>query len=467
MIGSALRTSLAARLVAFFAALSFVTFGAAAVWIDRVLTEEFVKRDTLELEGKAELALRLLDEFGLQRLQGTERHRLDDLVAGHPRLHVSFVGANGPVLQIGAPASTAELLTYANNAARGGGPMARLSAETPDRAWRYLVIAAPSVGPLQATKVVVASNAAEFAAMHAAIRRTLALAIAAAFLMFCAGGYAIARRGLRPVEAMAVTATAVSAERLGVRLATAAVPTELMPLATSFNAMLERLEDSFAKLAAFSADLAHELRTPLGNLILQNSVALERARAPREYQDVLESNLEELRRLARMTEQMLFLARSEHGLQAMQRQVLDLAAEVRSVAEFYEVVAEDRGMRIEVAGAAQASGDRDLLRQAIGNLLANAVRYGASGSTIRIGVAERSDTRRVVEVINEGPGIPAEHQGRVFERFYRADPARADSARGAGLGLAIVASIAKLHGGAAVVESRPQGPTTFRLILPA
>lgn len=464
MIASVFTRSLTARLAVLFGLVSAAAMALAALLIDRALTAEFVRRDLTELRGKAALALHLVDEFGAARLAGAERHRLEDLVAGHPRLRVAiFTEAVGPTLVGNGDASedarrvAMDALQVRSRAAEGV-----VVNETPDGAWRYVV--AWNDGDPRAVALAEVATA-ELHAMHAAIRRTLALAAGLALALAVAGGLLVARRGLAPLERISDAARAVSAQRLSTRLPTSNLPYEVVPLAESFNAMLARLEDAFTRMADFSADLAHELRTPVQNLILQNSVAQQQLRAPHEYQELLESNLEELRRLARMTEQMLFIARAEHDRHALRREALDLGDEARSVVEFYALQADERGMRIEVEGRAPGRWDRDLVRRAIGNLLSNAIRYGAESSTIQVRVLGHAGAGQV-DVQNEGPGITLEHQPRVFDRFFRTDAARSASERGAGLGLAIVATIARLHGGSVSLVSSPAGPTRFTLLLP-
>jgi two-component system heavy metal sensor histidine kinase CusS len=259
----------------------------------------------------------------------------------------------------------------------------------------------------------------------------------------------------------------IQADRLHVRFDPASVPSELQGLVISFNHMIGRLEDSFTRLSHFSADIAHELRTPLTNLITQTQVGLGKARASEEYRELLYSNLEEQERLAKMVNDMLWLAKSDHGLLKPLQTPLDLAREVHALFDFFEALAEEKRISLTLEGQAPTIlGDRAMLRQAISNLLSNAIRYTPSGQTVLVRLVRLSDRRVSLSVLNPGPEIPSEHLPNIFDRFYRADPSRTRQSEGAGLGLAIVRSIVEVHGGQAEAASSPTR-TTFTLYFPA
>ena len=272
---------------------------------------------------------------------------------------------------------------------------------------------------------------------------------------------AVTRRGLRPLVEMTAAAERIHAAQLHERLAAADWPAELRALAAAFDAMLARLDESFTRLSQFSADLAHELRTPLFNLRGEAEIALTQARTPEAYRDVLSSSLEELDRLSRMIESLLFLARAERPQTRIARQPLDARAEAEAVRDFHEAAAEEQSVRLVVEGAARAEAEPMLLRRALTNLVSNALAHTPPGGTVTVRVAEENGA--TVFVVNDtGPGIAPEHLPRIFARFYRADPARAGG--GAGLGLAIAKSIAELHGGTLAAASGPGA--TFILTLP-
>jgi two-component system heavy metal sensor histidine kinase CusS len=247
-----------------------------------------------------------------------------------------------------------------------------------------------------------------------------------------------------------------------------AVPVELAELAESLNDMLARLEESFKRLSDFSSDLAHELRTPVSNLMTQTQVALSKTRSSTEYREVLESNCEEFERLSRMISDMLFLAKSENGLIVPGQESFDLADEVTALFDFYGALAEENGVTLRLEGSGLVTGDRLMLRRAIGNLLSNALRYTPLGAHCRDGQRRtRQCGRRTIHlaVENTGEPIPPEHLSRLFDRFYRVDASRRHSGDGAGLGLAITRSILRSHGGD--IEGRTgKGSNIFEMWIP-
>jgi two-component system heavy metal sensor histidine kinase CusS len=280
-------------------------------------------------------------------------------------------------------------------------------------------------------------------------------------------GYRVARRGLRPLADVNATAARITAANLGERLESARLPTELAELAVTFNAMLARLEASFARITQFSADIAHELRTPLQVLRGEAEVALAQGRSPEEYKQVLESGLEECARLAKLIDSLLFLARADNPEMQIAREPLDLATELSGAAEFYEPMAVEAGVTLihEPNPGITARLDRTLLQRALGNLIANAIAHTPSGGRVTLSAARRGD-RVEIEVNDTGCGIAAEHLAHLFDRFYRADPARTNAAGHVGLGLALVQSIAVLHGGSATIASQPGSGTQVRLTFP-
>ncbi len=251
---------------------------------------------------------------------------------------------------------------------------------------------------------------------------------------------------------IARAAERVTADRLGQPLRADDAPAEVRGLVVAINRMLERLRESFRSLDDFSADLAHELRTPLNNLMLMTQVTLSRPRSADEYREALHSNLAELERLQRMVSDMLFLARTDKGMIETKFEPVDLAQEATSVAEFFEAAADEKGQRIEVDGGAQAVCDRSMARRAITNLLSNAVRYAPAGALIRVRAGTDGQRAQLV-VENPAVMLSREQLQRMFVRFARgADRAEA-AADGAGLGLSIVESIMRLHGGSVTADT--------------
>ena len=256
----------------------------------------------------------------------------------------------------------------------------------------------------------------------------------------------------------------VTAQQLSHRLPVDSVPFELAELAQSLNDMLARLEEAFIRLSDFSSDIAHELRTPVSNLMTQTQVALSRARSADEYRNILESNAEEFERMARMISDMLLLAKAENGLVVPNRETLDLATEVRALFDFYDALADEKGLQLRLEGRAEVSADRLMLRRALGNLLSNAVRHASANTLLRVLVGDDADTVSIA-IENSGEAIAPENLGRVFDRFYRVDPSRQRSSEGTGLGLAITRSIVLAHGGTIIAKSAG-AVTTFTIRLP-
>jgi two-component system heavy metal sensor histidine kinase CusS len=298
-------------------------------------------------------------------------------------------------------------------------------------------------------------------------RKHLWVVLSIALVACAAAGYWIARRGLRPLQDVTATASLIRPNNLGERITDDHLPSELHELAATFNAMLDRLEQSFARQSRFSADVAHELRTPVDNLRGGVEVALSRPRSPEEYRDVLGSTLEECARLARLIDSLLFLARAENPRTQVDREPLDLGIELAAVSEFYDAAAAEAGVRLHVAasGPTPASVNRPLFQRAIGNLIANALDHVPAGGAITL-LATSDDTSTVVEVSDTGGGIAPEHLPHVFDRFYRADAVRESAGNHLGLGLALVRSIAELHDGTVAIASEVGRGTRVMLTLP-
>ncbi|WP_341958857.1 heavy metal sensor histidine kinase [Pseudomonas sp. RC10] len=294
-------------------------------------------------------------------------------------------------------------------------------------------------------------------------RDRILISIALAFAVTAGLGYLLLRRGLRPLRNMAAHATAITPARLDSRMDSRDTPVELQQLSDAYNGMLDRLADGYQRLTQFSADLAHEIRTPVGSLMGHCQVALRQPRSADEYQMLLASNLEELERISRMVESILFLARADDAQAALNRHPLSLADEVQRVTGYFEGLAEERQMTFNVSGDGQLDADPLLLRRALSNLVANAIRYADESSEIEIRVIDHGDERRI-EVENQGPVLSESALGKLFDRFYRADASRHQSSDSNGLGLAIVAAIMQLHGGDVAVNQPTPGRICFALI---
>lgn len=269
-------------------------------------------------------------------------------------------------------------------------------------------------------------------------------------------GWWIARRGLAPVGRLSEHARYLGSGDMARRLPAEALPRELEGLVLTLNGALDRLQQSYIQLSTFNSDVAHELRTPLTNLIGETQVALARPRSAADFQTVLQSNLEELERLRDIVNDMLFLARADQGDLADNLVETSLADECRKTAEFMEVLFEEAGSELRIAGDARVCVERSLFGRAIANLLDNAVRHGQAGGTVLLTIAERAEDVSVT-VFNPSAPIDPEKLPHIFDRFFRVDAARTNSSESHGLGLAIVRAIAKMHGGTVFARNGERG----------
>lgn len=279
--------------------------------------------------------------------------------------------------------------------------------------------------------------------------------------------WVLTRQGLRPLHQITAAMKRVGASGLGERLGHNAWPRELAATAGEFDLMLERLRDAFHRLSQFSADAAHELRTPLNGLMISTSLTLSHERESEEYRQALASNLEEFERLKRMVDSLLFIARADNAEAMLTKSNVDIAALCAEVLDFFSAMAEEQGVSTHVDGGGMIHGDATLLRQAISNVVSNALRNTPAGGTVHITIQESHEACRI-DVADTGVGIAPEHLPKLFDRFYRVDAARTPTSQdnGAGLGLALVKTVVQLHGGTVAVSSTVGAGTTITLSIP-
>ncbi|WP_460108830.1 heavy metal sensor histidine kinase [Pseudomonas sp. S3_H04] len=283
-------------------------------------------------------------------------------------------------------------------------------------------------------------------------------------LMASALGYWVARIGLKPLIKLSHEAQRLAPPLRAGRLRLSPLPPELEQFVDSFNSTLERVEQAYSRLESFNADVAHELRSPLTNLIGQTQVALTRGRSAEHYFEVLQSNLEELERLRSIINDMLFLASADQGNKATKLTSTSLADEVATTLEYLDFILEDAQVEVQVSGDALVQIEVAHLRRALINLLSNAVQHTGAGQVIEVRI-EVEEHQVSIGVANPGSPIASEHLPRLFERFYRVDASRSNSGNNHGLGLAIVKAIALMHGGDVFVRS-DRGMNTFGIYLP-
>lgn len=458
--------SITFRLTLFFSTVSAAVLLAAGYLVGASMDAHLEEQDRLVLDGKLKMVRHALAAAHTSADLDEIPQLLDDALVGHPGLSIAVFGPDRRLLFASSDALfPGGALEGRARAAPSGAPQTTVWEKDGHR-FRELVAAVPTgLAAMPPSTVAIAVNIDHERDFMAAFRQKLSFAILSGVVLMGLLGWVAARRGLTPVRHMARVARRISASRLDERLTVAAVPPELEELATAFNDMLARLEQSFRRLSDFSSDLAHELRTPITNLRMETEVVLSRVRTAESYREVLYSNLEEYERLARMIADMLFLAKADHGLIVPQRETVDLASEVRELFAFYEALAEERGVRLLLAGAGSVEGDRLMIRRALGNLLANAIQYTARGSEVGVRIETLPDGQTRLCVENPGKDIAPEHLPRLFDRFYRADPSRHKASEGAGLGLAIVKSIMDAHR-ATIGASSTGGTTRFEIRFP-
>jgi two-component system, OmpR family, heavy metal sensor histidine kinase CusS len=433
----------------------FVTF---TLRIEASIEDHFAEQDLGELRAVADsLSTALGAPAAVDGAQALE-HRLSHAVAGHHGVYFSVRDAQGRPLYGTAPDALFDLARQTPTVTRLDTAALRVWS-VQDHTYRGAVL---RLG--DATVLVAAAmdfHLRYLDQLRAALWwGTLAASAAAVLAAWLAVTW-----GHAPLRRISGTVRGITPEQLHVRLDPAAVPGELAHLVASFNSMLDQLQQSFQRLSHFSADIAHELRTPVTNLTTQAQVALSKPRPIEAYQEVLYSSLEELERMGKMISDMLFLAQSDHRLAAPEMTSVDLAAETRALFDYFDAWAEHLGVRLVLEGEAPAvRGDRLMLRRALSNLIANALHHTprSQAVTVRLRPVEHWAE---VRVENPGAEIPAPHLPRLFDRFYRIDAARQRNGVGAGLGLAIVKSIVEAHGGSVSVSSAA-GLTCFSVRLP-
>jgi two-component system heavy metal sensor histidine kinase CusS len=424
--------------------------------IHQLVMHHFETQDRTQLEGKIQLLENLLEQnpANSQELN----IYLKDALVGHHDLIVQIERPTGQIIFSSAPA-----LIKAQTLIK--------SKHTPWLEWKiqnktYRGLAYKKSfnrnSSIPTAQIIVGIDTSEHLHFLNDFRRQLLYIgiVGTICLMFL--GWFAAWRGLRPVQKMAKVAEGISAQHLSERLEVENTPTELRSLAIAFNDMLDRLESAVEKLSDFSSDLAHEIRTPINNLMTQTQVCLSRSRDINTYQEVLFSNLEEFERLARMISDMLFLAKAEHGLHLPNLKQVDLVKEVSALFDFYDAIAAEKSISLEQKGYGVVNGDPSMLRRSLSNLLSNAIKYGKTESVVRIKTQQNFDTTTFI-IENESSPLSSEQLNRLFDRFYRTDVSRQRVEEGTGLGLAITKSILDVHG-ASIQATYNEGHISFKII---
>ena len=450
------RFSLVTRLTILYALISAFVLSGLGIMVARATYSHFVDLDLAYLQGKASLV-----QSGLT--QAIDPQAVDALLAQQMDSHEG--------LYIALAADNKEMTDRISTQKIDFSPLRRAQlsdAETFD--WNNTENLGQSLRGIKiplddGRQLLLALDTHHHAHFMSQLNVTLAIYLFIATLLSGLLGWWAARRGLAPLRVMHDRARKIDARQLSVRMPTGESSIELAELAQGLNLMLERLERDFERLSEFSSDLAHELRTPITNLLTQTQVTLTRERDAQAYRDILASNAEEFQRLARMVSDMLYLAKTEHGLELPDRESIVLEREVRALFDFYEAVAEESAIGLSLTGEAVMMGDRLMVQRAIGNLLSNALRHARQSSVVSVTITNHAESVEV-RVENEGTPISEEDMPRLFDRFFRTQKSRPHPAHsGTGLGLSITKSLMTAHGGTIRVASDKKN-TSFTLVFP-
>jgi two-component system heavy metal sensor histidine kinase CusS len=449
--------TLAFRLTAGYAlaGLFLVFFATASLYL--VLVRELEKSTNLFLADKVHVLRTMLRERPEDWDALREEVELESAARRYEQFYILLLDErNTPLLMTPGMADQLDLAQLASQTQSSPEHTIRMKGRG-GQAFRVTSAPAPVGSPATQTDTLrIAVDVSQKEKLLARYRFWFWVILLATFAIFPLVGYQVARHGIRPVEEMATTARHISSTNLRERILPEGYPSELASLARTFNQMLDRLEESFERISRFSADIAHDLRTPVNNIRGEAEVALARARSANEYRDVLGSCLEEAVRLSDLIGDLLFLARAESPLMHLRRERLDVGELLCGVREYYEASAADGGVSLTTTVVGEpviAELDRTLLQRAVGNLVSNALAHTPTGGSV---VLETSPDAAMIHIAvsDTGAGIPPEALPRVFDRFFRVDTSRSQASGGTGLGLAIVQSIMQLHGGSVEISSQ-------------
>lgn len=435
------RLSLTTRMSLMFMLAVTAVLTVAGVSFNHLSQHHFKMLDQEALNEKLHSTQRILGELKSTDQFGELKPELQALLGAHRNLTAVILDDDGRLLfaDPGPVNVPEEFLTTTNNNF--------WEWQNQEQMFRGLTAQAMVTGRDKPLTVILIFDVTEHMFFFETLQRWFWIGLVISALVSVGLGWLVARSGMRPIRQVTKVAASMSAKSLKERIPLASVPKELQQMVSSFNAMLSRLDDAFVRLSNFSADIAHELRTPVSNLMIHTEVVLSRKRDIEDYEDNLYSNLDDLKRMSRMIDDMLFLAKSDNGLIPHEDKPIDLLEVVEKLLEYYRLLADERGINLTVSGGGSVRGDVLMLHRAISNLLSNALRYTPEGRTINVDIQQRSTSTFVV-VENPGETIAPEHFEKLFDRFYRADPARREgSPSNAGLGLSITRSIVEAHEG--------------------
>ena len=458
------RGSLRLRLALWVGVLGLLQAIGVFLFAHNTVARELDVRSRAVLRDKVAHARHLLAELEDSAAVRGSAYRLVELVSGHAELHLAVMAPDSREPYVAFSQEALESLSKLRTATWGTDAFLEWQAQANGRPMLSFAAFAETRDSKPLDIIVTIDRTADAQLLQELLFTSATAAPLGLALVFVSAAF-IVNWGLRPLRRFRETAAAISAKSLSSRLDVPELPTELQAVGAAFNSMLDRLDEGVSRLSEFSGDLAHELRTPLATLLGRTQVALSQPRSKEEMLQVLEGNVEELQTLSRLITDMLFLAQADSAKAALQLEPVDLAAEACKVAEYLELLGQERDLAILVQGAGVVAADRGLVQRAITNLLSNALRHSMRGTEVRVSVETGQDQVRL-EVLNHGEPIAPEHLPRLFERFYRTDCSRSRDVGGSGLGLAIVKAIMTLHGGRVSASSTPGGETRFHLHFP-
>lgn len=428
-LGHRNNATLSARLIRWLASLSLGVLGCLCLGVFFSVKVNLETQQDLRLEKFSTAIRHMFEETPAHLRPGTLEHDLDDLLKINRDLHLRLRNRSGEVHFVSTPGSWPSKARF-------------YSLELPDKARK--------------NDFSIAELALDTAPDEAILDRLAAILWAAALIGSAAitlGCYLIVYLGLSPIRTLAEQTRSLAIRSLDKRLETQGIPAELQVLVDQFNDLLNRLEKAYRQLEGFNADVAHELRTPLANIIASSELALRSHDDDENLRDCIGSNLEEMHRLSGIVNDMLFLSQADRGAKARRTPVPSLAQLCAEVADYYEAVLLEADLQWSIDGDASGKFDAALLRRVLSNLLNNAARHAYRGSSIVIRIRPEADGQVELSVINRGEPIPAASLPHIFNRFFRVDTARSQGHQNHGLGLAIVSAIARMHDGEAFAKS--------------
>lgn len=428
-----MKWSLARRMWIRLAVQTYLGMAVFSVVIYFLTAEHLSSRQQVALDGKVSVIKHLVSEVVPQGKESNDLwHSLDDYIAGHDEMALELVG-------------TDDKTVYQTEHRTSSGPSSTVE---------FWVLNPESPQSNLLAKLTYDLHADENLLEH--LRKTLGLGALFSALAVSFGGLWQVRRGLAPLQHLVDQTKSLEASNLVKGFDGSAQPDELRQLVEQINKLLSRLDGAYRQMEGFNADVAHELNTPLSTLITSTELALRNERDPDALIDVLGSNLEDLRSISGIVRDMMFLAHADRGAHARRAPVASLANLAREVIEYHDAALVEAQLHVEVEGDAAAVIDAPLVKRALSNLLSNASSYAPKSSTIYVKIEPGTENSIRMVVVNDGPSIAPEYQSRLFDRFFRVDPARNQVDGHHGLGLSIVAAIARMHAGRPIAEFRDE-----------